>query len=389
VLGLALLGFGSAGYATRSAEADTTPATTSSCGHNVASVGGFVFGNGEVSLQFTVAGGCADVSFVSYTMPNAVYSAADASEQVLVDATSGTFQPGLSTISVKVPNCYFQIDFVYGAPITQLGPAGTDNFYGSHGNLIVSESGGTTSCSAATTSTTTGQTTTGQTTTGQTTIGQTTTTGSTTSTTGTTPTTTTPTTASTPSTTTQTTTTTQTFLPPSSTTGTTTTVPTATTTTQQTTTSAFIPPPQTTTRSTTTRPVPKRPGGGPFKPPTRHRLKRAHPARPSTTPTLPFTGLPLATIFGIGLALLLGGCGLFALTRRRVAGGPVALAGTPFSMPVRARMPLVEKPRDYRVFVPGRGSFASIDDAEQDQLDRRWARLGSRTLGARWRPPAE
>jgi hypothetical protein len=45
--------------------------------------------------------------------------------------------------------------------------------------------------------------------------------------------------------------------------------------------------------------------------------------------------------------------------------------------------PLGEDP-GYRVIVPDGGSFASIDAAEQDALDRRWASAGSPTLGAAW-----
>lgn len=384
MLGLALLGFGSAGYATRSASADTTPATTSSCVQDVSPVGGFVVAGGVATINFTVGSGCADLSFVSYTMPSATYSAAEASQQVLFDSTSATFQTGPGTMTVNVPNCFFQLDFVYGAPIRQLGPAGSSNFYGVQGRLIVSGTGGTTACSTTTTSTTTtGQTTTtGSTSTETTSTGPTTTTGATTATTAGT----TTTTASTP-----TTTTTQTFVPPPTTMTTAPSVSTATTTvtTQQTTTtSAFIPPPQTTTTTPTTT-APKRPGG-PFKPPAHHRLKRARPAKPTTAPTLPFTGLPLVTIFGIGLALLLGGLLIFATNRRPLAAAAPALAGMPFTAvsprPSRER---VTRPRDYRVFVPGRGTFASIDAAEQAQLDRRWARFGSRTFGARWTPPAD
>jgi len=62
-----------------------------------------------------------------------------------------------------------------------------------------------------------------------------------------------------------------------------------------------------------------------------------------------------------------------------------ALAGGPPlpTPPARTAAPERRAPRiGYHVFVPGRGSFATVDEAEQELLDRRWARAGSPTLGA-------
>ena len=42
-----------------------------------------------------------------------------------------------------VPNCYYQIDFVCGAPLTNLGPAGSNIFYSAQGRLIDADNGGT------------------------------------------------------------------------------------------------------------------------------------------------------------------------------------------------------------------------------------------------------
>ena len=58
-----------------------------------------------------------------------------------------TSSTGTTSLSVNVPSCYYQIDFVYGTVIAQFGPAGTNNFYGRQGRLISSLNGGVTSCS--------------------------------------------------------------------------------------------------------------------------------------------------------------------------------------------------------------------------------------------------
>jgi len=92
------------------------------------------------------------------------------------------------------------------------------------------------------------------------------------------------------------------------------------------------------------------------------------------------------SLTGVGLALLVGGL-LIRFFGRGTRG--LLVPGVPY-LPALAlggatvpRRPDVEaKGFDYRVFVPGFGSGASIDEAEQSLLDRRWARFGSRTLGS-------
>jgi uncharacterized repeat protein (TIGR01451 family) len=80
-----------------------------------------------VQVTFTVAPGVTDLlSFVSYTAPGPAFDPATASQQVVFDVDSGIFSGGTHTLMVRVPNCYFQIDFVCGPVIEHLGPAGDE-----------------------------------------------------------------------------------------------------------------------------------------------------------------------------------------------------------------------------------------------------------------------
>ncbi|MFC5970991.1 right-handed parallel beta-helix repeat-containing protein [Halomarina salina] len=58
----------------------------------------------SVTVQFTVEEGCAlDLTLASYEKPGSEWSRATASEQVLVDAASGTFGPGQHELTVSLP----------------------------------------------------------------------------------------------------------------------------------------------------------------------------------------------------------------------------------------------------------------------------------------------
>lgn len=115
--------------------------------------GPITIANGVATVSFTIANGCKDIqlSLVSYKAPGPQYSEQTADQQQLYDSKTGTYSSGSYTLAVNVPNCYYQIDFVYGTPIAHLGPAGTNNFYDKQGRLIAAKNGGTTSCSSTTT----------------------------------------------------------------------------------------------------------------------------------------------------------------------------------------------------------------------------------------------
>lgn len=107
---------------------------------------GFKVANGQATVSFHVAAGCSNVqlSLVSYSAPGPTFSQSTASQQVLFKSvTPPPFNSGGFSMTVAVPSCFFQVDFVRGTPIEQLGPAGSNNFYSAQGRLIAALNGGT------------------------------------------------------------------------------------------------------------------------------------------------------------------------------------------------------------------------------------------------------
>jgi hypothetical protein len=102
----------------------------------------------HVVANFTVPANCSVVlSFVSYQAPGATYDPNTASQQTVFNSQdSVTFAAGDHSMAVDIPSCFFQVDFVRGAVIHQLGPAGSSNFYDAQGRLISTGSGGATTC---------------------------------------------------------------------------------------------------------------------------------------------------------------------------------------------------------------------------------------------------
>ncbi len=114
------------------------------------SLGGLVSGD-HVAATFTVPANCSvETSLVSYQAPGSSFDANTASQQTVYDVHHLTLGAGTHTLSVNVAPCYFQVDFVRGAAITQLGPAGSQNFYSAQGRLISGTNGGTRSCTTTT-----------------------------------------------------------------------------------------------------------------------------------------------------------------------------------------------------------------------------------------------
>jgi hypothetical protein len=104
-----------------------------------------------VTVYFTLPAGVTETfSLVSYTAPDPYFDATRASLQQVFQVDSGTFTgPGTFSLTVQVPNCYFQIDFVCGPVIDRLGPAGSNIFYTPQGRLISADNDGTTPCTSA------------------------------------------------------------------------------------------------------------------------------------------------------------------------------------------------------------------------------------------------
>jgi hypothetical protein len=114
-----------------------------------------------VTVTFTVPAGASEqVTLVSYTAPGASFDATTAYQQQVFDEATGIFAPGKTyTLTVQIPNCYYQIDFVCGTAINQLGPQsyngkayGPDSsnvFYTAQGRLLSADNGGTQPCSTS------------------------------------------------------------------------------------------------------------------------------------------------------------------------------------------------------------------------------------------------
>ena len=158
--GLALLGFASAAYSGASKHTDATG--TSTCSISAITNASLSVSGNAAQATFTVRSDCdaVEVSLVSYTMPGPAFDENTADQQALSASTTVTVGAGSHTLSLAVPNCFYQVDFVVGQPLQTLGPAGSGNFYSSQGRYIASATGGSTPCSTTTTTTTTATTTT-------------------------------------------------------------------------------------------------------------------------------------------------------------------------------------------------------------------------------------
>ena len=90
------------------------------------------------TVNFTVPAGCTQtVSLASYSAPGPKFDMKTVDQQKLIDIATGTFTAGSNKMTVKLPPCFYQVDFVYGKPIMQLSKT---NMY--VGRLIATEAGG-------------------------------------------------------------------------------------------------------------------------------------------------------------------------------------------------------------------------------------------------------
>jgi hypothetical protein len=98
-----------------------------------------------VTVNFTVSTSVtsATVTLVAYDAPGPSFDANTASQQVPIQIVGDTFAPGQHSLTVVLPQNYYQVDFVAGSAITQLGPAGSNIFYSAQGRLISADNGGT------------------------------------------------------------------------------------------------------------------------------------------------------------------------------------------------------------------------------------------------------
>ena len=120
----------------------------------MSNLGGNTQQGDTVTVTFTVPAGMNDpLTLVSYIAPRPTFSDSTAYQQVIYQQATGTFAPGTHSLTVQIPNSYYQIDFVCGVAISQLEPNQNNNAYGpdsanilyhAEGRFIASDNGGTT-----------------------------------------------------------------------------------------------------------------------------------------------------------------------------------------------------------------------------------------------------
>ena len=120
------------------------------CGtETVSDLRGNTFEGDTVTVHFTPTstGAGEQVSLVSYTAPGSSFDANTASQQMIfmanTDAITAAQVGKPQTLTVVLPNCDYQVDFVCGAPIDHFGPAGSNIFYSAQGRLFSADNGGT------------------------------------------------------------------------------------------------------------------------------------------------------------------------------------------------------------------------------------------------------
>ena len=82
------------------------------------------------------------VSLVSYNAPGPRFDANTANQQTVFEIATGTFGPGEHSLTVRLPNGNYQVDFVAGPAIDHFGPAGSNIFYTPQCRLLSADNGG-------------------------------------------------------------------------------------------------------------------------------------------------------------------------------------------------------------------------------------------------------
>lgn len=107
-----------------------------------------------VTAHFTVkTGKTIELSLVSYKATAPYSDAENLQHQKVFQVATGVFTAGTHALTVIVPDCYFQIDFIGGKVISPFGPAGSNILYGAQNRLISFDNGGTKPCDCETTGT--------------------------------------------------------------------------------------------------------------------------------------------------------------------------------------------------------------------------------------------
>ena len=112
--------WGAAGWVSSTSGATTSDATCPS--HDMVTSAQLTTSGGTASVSFTVAAGCKDVqlSLVELQGARRRVQRGDGEPAGALPPVTGTFPAGSNTVSVAMPNCYYQVDFVYGTAIEHL-----------------------------------------------------------------------------------------------------------------------------------------------------------------------------------------------------------------------------------------------------------------------------
>ena len=94
-----------------------------------------------VTANFTVTA-THELTLVTYNAAGPTWDPATASQQTVFDFQTATFTPGSYSLTADIPKNFYQIDFVCGPYINQLGPAGSNIFYSAQSRLISADNGG-------------------------------------------------------------------------------------------------------------------------------------------------------------------------------------------------------------------------------------------------------
>lgn len=119
-------------------------------GNAVASLQGNVPADSTVAATFELKDGCENVKLgvAAYTAPDDHWDPAIADKQKLTAQQTGYFSAGIKgSLAIKVPACFFQLDFFTGDVLTSL--SATTNYSMPVNNLIAAANGGSKLCDVA------------------------------------------------------------------------------------------------------------------------------------------------------------------------------------------------------------------------------------------------
>ncbi len=108
-----------------------TITTPSNCTTTVSSLAGNTAPGDKVTVTFTTTMANEQLTLVSYSAPSAGFSDSTAYQQLIYQQATQTYAtPGTYSLTVYIPNCYYQIDFICGQAISQLEPNQNGDAYG-------------------------------------------------------------------------------------------------------------------------------------------------------------------------------------------------------------------------------------------------------------------